>query len=208
MCVYACAFVFARLRDSSIAFPLPLSIWGDPPSLAQFFLVRDWLNFFSLWSRTTKNRGVGTGPLVRTAHSFACSILVAWLTCSALLIRSLTRSIIHSRTQWEVNQAVLNHSAFISDWLISLIARFSLDYKSRGKKKEIFSGIDFINNAEHHLNPRLFPSLASRFGHCCVLWKKQFKSQFSHCIFCMEIEWLSWLVVFFPWDKIACNIPE
>ena len=44
----------------------------------------------ALWSRITKNTHCSTGSLARTAHSFACSTLLASLTRSAALARSLT----------------------------------------------------------------------------------------------------------------------
>ena len=51
----------------------------------------------ALWSRSTKNQDVSTGPLARpfarTVQCFACSTLLALLERSAALIRSFTRSL-------------------------------------------------------------------------------------------------------------------
>ena len=56
--------------------------------------------FAALWSRITKNPDVSAGPLACpfapfacTAHSFACSTLLALLAPSAALTRSLARSL-------------------------------------------------------------------------------------------------------------------
>ena len=55
----------------------------------------------------------------RTAHSFACSKLLALLTCSAALICSLFRLLTHSRARGKVNDwvsrndLVLPHSAVV-----------------------------------------------------------------------------------------------
>ena len=60
----------------------------------------------ALWSETNKNRDVSTGPLVRpfarTAHSFACSGLLASLAPSAALTRSLAH-FAHSLARGTVN---------------------------------------------------------------------------------------------------------
>ena len=74
----------------------------------------------ALWSGTTKNPDVSIGllahPFAHTAHSFACSTLLASLARFAALIRSLAH-FAHSLACGKVgilmsqNQAVLNHSA-------------------------------------------------------------------------------------------------
>ena len=57
------------------------------------------------WARSTKNPDVSTGPfgcpLARTAHSFACSALLALLARSAALTRSLARSLCSLPRSWE-----------------------------------------------------------------------------------------------------------
>ena len=62
-------------------------------------------NTDALWSGTAKNQDVSTGPLARpfarTAHSFACSGLLASLAPSAALTRSLARSLRSLPRSWE-----------------------------------------------------------------------------------------------------------
>ena len=63
------------------------------------------LSTTSLWARSTKNTDWSTGPLARpfarTAHSFACSALLASLACSAALTRSLARSLCSPPRSWD-----------------------------------------------------------------------------------------------------------
>ena len=64
--------------------------------------------------------GSSVGSFARTVHSFACSALLASHACSAALIRSLARSIAHSRARGKVeesrsqNQDVLKYSAMFT----------------------------------------------------------------------------------------------
>ena len=57
----------------------------------------------ALWSRTAKNPNVCTGPLARTTHSFARSTLLASIARSAVLNRSVARSLTHFRARGKVN---------------------------------------------------------------------------------------------------------
>ena len=57
------------------------------------------------WARIIKNTDWSTGPLARpfarTAHSFACSALIASLAPSAALTRSLARSLCSLPSSWD-----------------------------------------------------------------------------------------------------------
>ena len=55
--------------------------------------VRDEMASDALWLMRDMNQDESTGPLTRTAHSFACSTLVSLLVCSVVLICSLTCSL-------------------------------------------------------------------------------------------------------------------
>ena len=77
----------------------------------------------ALWSGTNKNRDVSTRPLARpfarTAHSLACSRLLASLAPFAALTRSLARLLRSLPCLWESellmsqNDLVFSHSALV-----------------------------------------------------------------------------------------------
>ena len=76
-------------------------------------------NHQTLWSRTTRNQDIRTGPLAHpsvcpfasTTHLFAFSMLRTLLTCSAALTHSLVGHLWDSEWYMLVNEAVLDHSA-------------------------------------------------------------------------------------------------
>ena len=120
ICITPVLSSFPPLSNSSTSSFLSLL----PHSFLQnFFPPRSSLPFsllllssIRLWSRRVKSRDVSTGPLARplarTAHSFACSALVASLARPTALIRLHAHKLTHSHACRKVNDLVLSHSVF------------------------------------------------------------------------------------------------
>ena len=102
-----------------------------------FVLLEGACNGVAHWGRTARNWDVSIGPLARpfarfsqTAHSFACSALLALLARSAALIRLLAASLPSS---WESellmsqNDLILPHSVLVG--LEYLVASVSFEWQ-------------------------------------------------------------------------------
>ena len=94
-----------------------------------------------LWSGTNKNRDVSTGPLARpfarTAHSFACSGLLASLAPSATLTHLLARSLRSLPRSWESELLMSQNDLILSHSVVVVVV-----LTSRKTKEHLFGGLD------------------------------------------------------------------
>ena len=101
---------------------LSVSFVTDAANISYYTVLCFRKDNVALWSGTNKNEDVSNEPLARplarTAHSFACSALVASLARPTALIRLHAHKLTHSRARRKVNDLmsqndlVLSHSVF------------------------------------------------------------------------------------------------
>ena len=90
------------LRSDLVSFEYEMLV---VPAAGELQCRVGWDGESALWFRLTKNQDISAGPLARpfarTAHSFACSALLASLAHSAALTRSLARSLRSLPSLWD-----------------------------------------------------------------------------------------------------------